>query len=292
MKTCENILFFLTKKWKSEWDQGHPLIISAAGSEEHELEYAMLQLRKKIEHGIRINVYNKTVLEIGCGHGGICVYAALNGSNNVIGIDLSDEALLTANKFKKAVELKTERKLDISFRKMTAEKLDFDDESIDIIIADNVFEHVSDLKIVLKECNRVLKKGGNIVVPNFPSIYSKFGPHVKYGIKIPWVHIFFREQTIINVMKEIAKTNATMFEFYPGLKNNSGTFKDIRRYSDLNYITNKKFKNIANDEGFSLVDFVVTRPKLGWILMKIFPVLTRTKLDDIISIGTFAILKK
>ena len=237
MKISESILLKIVKKWKSAWDKGHPEIIEGAKSDEHDMQYAYYQIFSKIKNGIKVNVYSKKVLEIGCGHGGISLYAALNGAKQVIGIDVSDKALIAANKFKELVIKEIGHKLNVSFSKMTAESLAFENESIDIIIADNVFEHVTDIDIVMKECNRVLSKGGKIVVPNFPSFYSKFGSHVKYGIKIPWVHVFFKERTVINVMHILARNDDKMYEFYPGLKKGAKTYQEIRAYNDFNYIS-------------------------------------------------------
>jgi ubiquinone/menaquinone biosynthesis C-methylase UbiE len=292
MKLFENILYTLTKLYKSEWDNGHPYVKGDAGTSNHESAYAYFQFSNKIKYGLNIDVFDKKVVEIGCGHGGICVFASLIGAKQVIGVDLSDEALIAANTFKREIEDKVGRQLNTQFLKMTAENLNFEDNSIDVIIADNVFEHVENLLDVLNECNRVLVKGGKVIVPNFPSIKSKFGPHVKYGIKIPWVHILFSEKTIVKVMHRLSKTDEQMFDFYPGLKKNAKTFKEIRRYNDLNYITNKKFTNISISAGFKISEIYVKRPKFGWILMKMLPFLSTTALDDICSIGTSAILVK
>jgi len=233
MILSQRILFFLINNWKSDWGVGHPGIKSDAGSEKHEIDYAFNQLKFKTLHGLGINVYSKNVLEIGCGQGGICVFAAMNGAKKVTGIDLSDSALSSANNFKKIVESDTGNNLNISFLKMSAEDLSLENESVDIIIADNMFEHVSDVPTVLNECNRVLSSKGKIIVPNFPSYRSKYGPHVKYGVKIPWVHIFFKERTVVQVMHKIAEKDPLMFEYYPGLKKGAKTFKEVRAYNDL-----------------------------------------------------------
>ena len=44
-----------------------------------------------------VDVYQKNVLEIGCGHGEICVFSSLVGAKEVVRIDLSDPALETTN---------------------------------------------------------------------------------------------------------------------------------------------------------------------------------------------------
>ncbi len=292
MSISTSVLNFLVKNYHSEWDHGHPQVKSDAGSDDHQIDYAMLQLRKKVISGLGADVYQKRVLEIGCGHGGICIFASLVGAKQVVGIDLSDPALETAENLKRKVQEETGFKLDVSFRKMFAENLEFADGELDVIIADNVFEHVNNVDVVMKECSRVLGKGGKIIVPNFPSFKSKFGPHVKYGIRLPWVHVFFSEKTVVKLMHQLAEKDPQMYHFYPGLKSGAKTFQEVRAYKDLNYISNKIFTNAAEKTGFRVESLFVTRPRWAWLLMKAMPFLRKTALEDIFSIGTSAILVK
>lgn len=278
--------------YRSEWDNGHPLVHVEGNLERHQYEYGILQFKTKIKTGIGDDIYMKNVLEIGCGQGGICIYAAMVGAQKVTGIDVSDSALFAAKNLKGKIEHETGKTLPLEYKKMFAENLEFKDQEIDIIIADNVFEHVGNLNKVMSECARVLNKHGKVIVPNFPSFRSKYGPHVKYGIKLPWVHIFFSEKTIVKVMHQLALTDPKMYEFYPGLKNGAKTFKEIRAYKDLNYISNKIFIQAAKKSGLHVESMYVTRSKWHWLLMKAFPILRKTVLEDILSLGTSAVLVK
>lgn len=66
------------------------------------------------------------------------------------------------------------------------EKLPFDDDSVDGIILDNVIEHFYDIPAVIKELNRVSKKGAiiKIITPHFSSLASWIDPthihHLSY----------------------------------------------------------------------------------------------------------------
>lgn len=56
-------------------------------------------------------------------------------------------------------------------------------ESIDLIYSDNVFEHINNLLELIRECNRVLKKGGVLIikVPYFKSKHAFVDPtHIKF----------------------------------------------------------------------------------------------------------------
>ncbi len=279
---------YLIERYKSAWSKGNPSLVSKAGTIEHEHEYALLQLQKKTVSGFGEKVLDKNILEIGCGHGGICVFAAMNGAKKVVGIDLSDEALAIANSLKSKFVEKGLREDNLVFQKVFAEDLPFPNESFDLIIADNVFEHVSDLELTLIECKKVMMHGAIIYAPTFPSIYSKFGPHLKYGTKIPWLHIFFTEKAICQALykRAVKHPELKLFEWYGGLINKPNTFRDVRRYQDLNYITNKKMKQAIKNSGLELIHFHVYRSFWGKFLFKILPFLAKTQLDDIISTGS------
>jgi len=62
----------------------------------------------------------------------------------------------------------------------------FPDASVDSVHSFHFFEHVADLSTLLKEINRILKKGGwlEVVVPHFssPYFYSDFTHRVFFGL--------------------------------------------------------------------------------------------------------------
>ena len=66
-----------------------------------------------------------------------------------------------------------------------AYKLPFDDNSIDFLVSDQVFEHVKDYPSTLSEIYRVLKPGG-ASLHFFPSRYVLIEPHVH----IPFASVF------------------------------------------------------------------------------------------------------
>jgi len=289
------LALYLIEKFKSPWDRGHPGIDAEVNSHEHHYQYALMQIKNKTINGIGVEVFNKNILEIGCGHGGICIYMAMNGAKKVTGIDVSDEALHMAEFVKKQFEDGGYIKKGIvCFRKSQVEITEFKDEEFDLIIADNVLEHVESLEDTLKECKRILKKEGIIHVPNFPSIHSKFGPHLKYGAKIPWLHAFFTERAICQAVYDRAKKypELKLFDYYGGLINNPTTFKEVRKYKDLNYITQQKFVDAVHLNDLKLVSIFTRRPILAKILFKAFPFLEKSRFNDVFSIGTRATITK
>lgn len=144
---------------------------------------------------------DKIVLDIGCGAGGKSMYYASQGATGVIGMDV------VAHYEAEAKELAEELGLTRKFRFVCrdASHTGLPDGCIDTIIMNDAMEHVADPAAVLRECERVLKPGGRLFV-NFPPYGHPFGAHLSDLIGIPWVHLFFRDETLIGAYKELCKT--------------------------------------------------------------------------------------
>ena len=103
----------------------------------------------------------KDVLEIGCG----------------MGIDLTEKAIQnTRSHF-------SHRGMKGTFLTMNTEKLDFPDNSFDLVYSFGVLHHTQDTQKAINEVNRVLKPGGKAII----MLYHKgfryyFKIHLYYGI--------------------------------------------------------------------------------------------------------------
>ena len=113
------------------------------------------------------------VLDIGCGDAGVLIAFAERGSA-CAGIELDEKSLergrLRAEEHGVAVDL----------RSGVAEALPWGDASFDLVILDNVLEHVRDQRKTLSEIRRVLRPGGLLyqVTPKPFSVYSLWNdPH-------------------------------------------------------------------------------------------------------------------
>ncbi|WP_319779614.1 class I SAM-dependent methyltransferase [Maridesulfovibrio sp.] len=100
---------------------------------------------------------NQDALDIGTGPGQLAFYLAGAGFN-VTGVDISSQMIASAQK--KAEEMQ----LGIDFRTGDAEKLDFEDNSFDVIVSRNLIWTLPNPDLALKEWYRVLKPGGRIIV--------------------------------------------------------------------------------------------------------------------------------
>jgi SAM-dependent methyltransferase len=103
------------------------------------------------------NSKNLSVLEIGCGLGTDGAQFALAGANYT-GVDLTQAAVDLA---KRRFEL---FQLPGTFRVADAERLDFPDNSFDIVYSHGVLHHTPDTAAAVREIYRVLRPGGQAIV--------------------------------------------------------------------------------------------------------------------------------
>lgn len=133
-----------------------------------------------------------------------------------------------------------------------AKKFKFKDNSFDIIIASEIIEHIFDTKYFLSECNRILRKGGILVIttPNIATIGNRLGllignrpscidarvegspGHIRAFVKEDLVKLHKDAKLkiiklvgirlklpIINYKKKMYKLNYTLANWFPTLSN-------------------------------------------------------------------------
>jgi ubiquinone/menaquinone biosynthesis C-methylase UbiE len=118
-------------------------------------------------------VQGASVLDVGCGDAGALIAFAEQGST-CAGIECFDTSL-ERGKLRAA-----DHGVEVDLRKGVAESIPFPDASFDLVMLDNVLEHVTDRPLTLREVRRVLKPGGLLymVTPKPFSVYSLWNdPH-------------------------------------------------------------------------------------------------------------------
>lgn len=139
-------------------------------------------------------VVGKNILDIGSGEGGTSF--VLSENNFVVSVDLS---FLRLQRQKANFQLKSSVNSNALF-------LPFSDSAFDIVILQDVIEHLSDIKNFLSEVKRVLKPKGTIYLstPNKLSIINILSdPH--WGL--PLVAIFKRETIRNYILKYFRKSD-------------------------------------------------------------------------------------
>jgi ubiquinone/menaquinone biosynthesis C-methylase UbiE len=293
MAIADYLLYRLARNWPSPMTQKTRKFGAEPGTDAYEIAYSQEQFDRRVQNGIGMPVFDRDVLEVGCGHGGISCFLAACGARRVVGIDLNLRSLEWARKLagRLSAHFGPSAYLPVEFLEMDAYRLTFDDEAFDVVVSENSFEHFVHPEQVMREAFRVLRPGGTLLVPIFSSIYSKYGLHLKHGLKLPWANLFWSEKTIIRAMYRLAAERPELYEFYPGLNGNPMHVRDLRKHGDLNDITHRKFKEMALRIGFEIDKFRPLPTHFG-LLIRMLPVLKNSILSDIYSLGATALLTK
>ena len=155
---------------------------------------------KRFEGTARIqDLAGEEVLDIGSGCGGRTAYYLVHGNpNSVVGLDIST---LRAGVARHSVRhLCDDRR--IFFAVGLGENLPFEDESFDVILSYDVFEHVQNLPDVLLECHRVLKPAGRLCAL-FPPYYGPRAHHLDFITTLPFLHYVFSPAVLVKAANRI-----------------------------------------------------------------------------------------
>ncbi|MBQ7820769.1 MAG: class I SAM-dependent methyltransferase, partial [Clostridia bacterium] len=140
----------------------------------------------------------KHILDVGAGACGKSVYYLTRGAAHVSAIDVIAE-------YKDEAEELAERfgvRGRFDYTTGDAADMPFDNNTFDAVIMNDAMEHVQKPERVLDEIYRVLKPSGRLYI-NFPPYLHPYGAHLTDTIAIPWVHLFCKEETLINAYKSL-----------------------------------------------------------------------------------------
>lgn len=97
----------------------------------------------------------KRVLDLGCGFGWHCRYAAENGALSVLGLDLSEKMLERARR-------ETSSPV-ISYCRRPIEDFDFPENAFDLVLSSLAFHYIASFDDICRKVSRTLTVGGDFV---------------------------------------------------------------------------------------------------------------------------------
>jgi ubiquinone/menaquinone biosynthesis C-methylase UbiE len=177
-------------------------------------------LFKFIEEIIRErNDKQLSILDVGCGIGH--TLESINRffpGNKLYGIDITPSLIEFAKKY---------RNPEINFKIGSVLNLPYRDNSFDIVFAENVLHHLVSstrekskklVEVALKECARVLKNGGYILVDEC-LVRDKFNSYLLFYISNIWSRIGFFEIPMFEMNKNVIVSFLTFKEFMKIIEN-------------------------------------------------------------------------
>lgn len=107
------------------------------------------------------------VLDLGCGYGWHCMYAAQNGAKEVLGTDISEKMLQVARS-KNTFE-------NVKYEKAAMEDLTLPPEHFDAVISSLAFHYVKDFESIVRKVYDCLKPGGKFVFSVEHPVFTAYG---------------------------------------------------------------------------------------------------------------------
>ncbi len=127
----------------------------AGAGEWHELEKLLPDF-----HGLR-------VLDLGCGYGWHCAYAAGHGAARVLGTDISQKMLETARARNPGPS--------IEYQQAAMEDLRFPDGSFDVVLSSLALHYVEDFQTLVRSIGRWLAPGGRFAFSVEHPVFTAYG---------------------------------------------------------------------------------------------------------------------
>jgi ubiquinone/menaquinone biosynthesis C-methylase UbiE len=146
---------------------------------------------------LRAYVYNKDVLDFGCGWGDQAAAIAVRFDARVTGLD-THAGLLAAARERYGQRVRFIERLN--------------GETFDIVITQDAMEHFDDPAAALAAMSRALRPDGRILMTFGPPWYAPYGTHANFFCPIPWLQLWFSEKTVMSVRGRYRKDGARHYE--------------------------------------------------------------------------------
>ena len=158
------------------------------------------------------------VLDLGCGYGWHCKYAAERGAASVLGIDLSEKMIARAR------EINGDER--ITYRICGLEEYEYPEEEYDCVVSNLALHYIEDLDTVYQKICRTLKPGGifllNIEHPVFTAGVNEDWIYDKDGNPEYWPvdnYYYPGERSTLFLGKRVRKYHHTLTQILMGLRN-------------------------------------------------------------------------
>jgi SAM-dependent methyltransferase len=259
----EAVLRQLVRAWKSP----------AAGSRDVERDWDSY-IRFQYQSSPRLfslypgwDVRGKSVLEIGCGTGGRAAYVAASGAARVVAIDINAEEIEIARTHCPRLYPEIAGKTEYLVAK-ESEPLDLG--QFDVVLLIDCMEHVVSPPQMLRMAHGYTAPGGRCYFSSY-GWYHHLGSHT--GL-LPFVNVFFSDETILNVMRwwvSRPEYRPRRYDSDPPVERWRGIYNLRDRPGEhLNKLTVREMKLLARYSLFSeaavnVVGFGRDRPLLRWL---------------------------
>ncbi len=168
----------------------------------------------------------KTVLDLGCGYGWHCIYAAEHGAKAVTGVDISEKML----------EVARQQTLydNVTYLQAGIEEADFDADQFDVVISSLALHYIPSFEVVAKNVHRYLKAGGQFIFSVEHPVFTAYGTQDWYYNEkgeidhFPVDNYFYEGKRSAHFLgSEVTKYHKTLTTYLDGLLTNGFTIDRI-----------------------------------------------------------------
>lgn len=140
-----------------------------------------------------LEISGRSVLDYGCGVGATPIWLAEHGAARAVGVDIQSVDYPRSRLARDYPQLR-ER---VAFRQVEA-GYDVGEERFALVISKDTFEHVDDPDSYVAAMKAYLEPGGEIAIGFGPLWKSPWGGHIDFMTTLPWAHLVFPEDVILN----------------------------------------------------------------------------------------------
>ena len=160
-----------------------------------------------------------SVLDLGCGYGWHCKYAADHGAAQVLGTDISHRMLETA--------MQRNSDPNIEYRLSAIEELRFPNASFDVVLSSLALHYVADFEALVQNISRWLKPDGQFIFSVEHPVFTAYGSQDWYYddqgniLHFPVVNYYLEgERTATFLGEQVVKYHRTLTTYLETLLRN------------------------------------------------------------------------
>ena len=216
------------------------------------------------------------ILDYGCGGGQLLTYLRILGYSNLTGVDVGDEKKINQlNTMYGKIGYGTD-----TFFIYDGVSLPFDDNSFDVIISQQVLEHVHNVEKYFSESKRVLSSRG-VILLEFPHRLVPFDTHTRMWF-IHYLPSIIRDVVYDKYAKNKSQYYSNLLNLQPIwhykrlLKNMFSSITDVSEDRIGNFIYKEHYE--GNMRVRSILDKLINIPFIGVFFKKILVVFANATL--------------